>query len=97
MKKNTPILNFYHKTLVEEEGIMNMEGLCYMLREHEIKLFQPTEHDEDILAYENTSQVYWGYGISNNDPEYNSFDKYSKFTSLRQTITLFLAAIEGEL
>lgn len=69
-------------------------GLCYCARHGHIdssifELFEPTICDEDNLIAEGHDLSYWASG----DEGINAF----KFTPLRQSIILFMAAINGEL
>lgn len=72
-------------------------GLCQSARDGYIdsallSRFVPTEEDEDFLDAEHLSTGWWGSGLDWQDSK-----KYTSFTPLRQTIVLFMAAINGEL
>lgn len=54
-----------------------------------LEMFTPSRRESWTLETEGTDSIYWGSG--KDDPE------YGKFTPLRQTIVLFMAAWEGEL
>jgi len=79
-----------------ETGILPDEGLCSCLNpEYDNKLFdliKPTFENEIQLNADNLSVAYWGSGLYWDDPR-----KLYAFTELRQTIVLFLAAMNGEL
>jgi len=54
-----------------------------------LNLFVPTDHDEYQLDSEGLEVTYWGSGLKK--------EALKKFTPLRQTIVLFMAAINNEL
>lgn len=65
-------------------------GLCDKFSDDEIfELFRPTENDKDKLALEGKSIYFWASGESRDCPY--------KYTELRQTIILFMAAVDNEL
>lgn len=72
-------------------------GLCYEpgFRSGAMELFEPTDED----SYKYGTNAYWASGydyIEWDDPELRK-DAIGGFTPLRQTIVLFLAAMNGEL
>lgn len=72
-------------------------GLCQSARDGHIdqdllRYFEPDADQVFILEAENLSNGWWASGLKRNDDE-----KYTAFTPLRQTIVLFMAAINGEL
>ena len=108
-KQYTPHLDFYYNNV--ESGVLPMmnahmriphdilhirpcDGLCRTVRDlgldmEMFNLFEPTKEDNDWLTWEEHSKTYWGSGTK--DPA------FGKFTPLRQTIILFMAAMKGEL
>lgn len=71
-----------------KSGFTSDEGLCNSLPDDKytsqlLSLFRPY----------GISYIYWGYGEENA----NTYDVINKFTPLRQTIILFMAAINNEL
>lgn len=77
---------------VKDHGIGS--GLCACagmgdIDEETLFLFEP--NFENQMEDEN-SAGWWGAGLPSDDP-----DRHYKFTPLRQTIVLFMAAINGEL
>lgn len=82
------------KSPTDNVRIVGHCGLCSMARRDQISkelltLFIPTEEDKKELREEGYSAVYWGGGDDGSLPYI--------FTTLRQTIVLFMAAINGEL
>ena len=69
-------------------------GLCCVdsLDHKSLKLFTPTANDEKQLAIEGLCSAWWASGLS-----IYSSGLGSLFTPLRQTIVLFLAAMNDEL
>lgn len=91
-------LDFYERNI--EHMIMPDEGLCMCASDDKIssdileEYFQPTPEERYDLVTEGLSTFYWGSGIS----KYNQYDEIAYvFTPLRQTIVLFMAAINNEL
>lgn len=96
-KKDTPYLDFYKKCMKDGERLPwwnksdRCNGLCpaFWLYLHEelsvLKFyFEPPDIQEDDLT------IFWASG----DPE---SPRWGEFTPLRQTIVLFLAAMNDEL
>jgi len=86
---------------MEANGYMPKEGLCENLG-NAVKLFQPTEEEypgEDIGWYHCDVTCYlWGYDGTMDYPyETDSTEVAYRFTEFRQTIVLFLAAMNDEL
>jgi hypothetical protein len=76
-------------------GKIPKEGLCASLNfPKRLEMFEPTREDAEKLQKKNMSTAYWGSGMTiySNDKL-----RYYSFTPLRQTILLFLAAINNEL
>jgi hypothetical protein len=71
---------------------MPKDGLCNSLADDLLVLFEPTEQDAMELTEEGKSVVYWGSGCTKENPQ-----RWYKFSTLRQTIVLFMAAINNEL
>jgi hypothetical protein len=72
-------------------------GLCgaadrYYISKSILNMFCPTSSDIIELHRECLSTGWWGSGLSDLDP-----NKRFAFTPLRQTIVLFMAAINNEL
>lgn len=57
-----------------------------------LELFKPTEYDKEWIEWEGHCPIMWGSGLINNDPK-----ECGAFTLLRQTIVLFMAAMNKEL
>lgn len=72
----------------------NFDGLCCYDGRSVLKLFEPTGGDIELLEEEGCNTDYWGSGL--NAGNGNDEVLYS-FTTLRQTICLFAAAVNGEL
>ena len=88
MKKK--YLSFYKKCI--KTGRMPHLGLCSnFLGDERLDLFEPTTKDLKSLRKEGLSILYWGAGL----PPYPGSG--TSFTPLRQTIVLFMAAMNGEL
>lgn len=80
-------------------GVIPKAGLCECLNQHwdneDFKLFEPDFDTKIELKEKGYSVLYWGSGLKFSDPGTDNRD-YA-FTELRQTIVLFLAAMNGEL
>ena len=90
-------IKFYKQCM--ETGILPEDqwGLCNCAYEDLINPdlldnLSPTIEDCQQLINENLSTTYWGSGLSVGDNK-----RYSRFTPLRQTIVLFMAALNKEL
>lgn len=84
-------LDSYYKWMETEE--MPDDGLCNCFISNEsLELFKPNQEQVNRLRDEELSELYWGSGLHYNHP-----DRYSRFTELRQTIVLFMAAMNNEL
>lgn len=98
IKKETKHLDFYKKCM--ETGRVETDfstGLCGAASGKQIdsdllNLFEPTREERNELADEGISSGWWASGLPS-----ESGKKYSSFTPLRQTIVLFMAAINNEL
>jgi hypothetical protein len=81
-----------------ESGLLPDEGLCGCLNFNSdnalFHLITPTSQDLDNLKMQCLSSSYWAYGGGVMD---RGYEKMFSFTELRQTIVLFLAAMNGEL
>jgi hypothetical protein len=99
-KKPYKYLKFYHESIeagnmvLVEGGKYRTSGLCdaFDFKSDlypEFKLLIPTDYDFIQLGKEGKSIYTWA---SDSD-----HDLYNEFTPLRQTIVLFLAAMNGEL
>lgn len=100
MSKTKKHLDFFINNTQEvhinhpESGRMIYEGLCVVamvewIDEDLLDLFEPTEQDDKWLEWEGHSRAYWGSGSADMG--------WYQFTPLRQTIVLFMAAMNGEL
>ena len=79
----------------EDKGRIGTSGLCNALHGQNYKLlqlFEPSFEETALLKSKNLANVYWGSGLKQTDD--NRFDK---FTPLRKTIVLLIAAMKGEL
>jgi hypothetical protein len=83
----------------------NKNGLCYErqktlsdlkgpLDNDLLDMFKPTLEDLKVLNKQNLSRGYWASGLDQSDWIYNKSEKY---TPLRQTIVLLMAAMNDEL
>jgi len=85
-------LAFYKKYAatgtIPENGLCQCSGIDLEL----LKLFRPTKDVEKKLFISDQAYGYWGSGLSIYDN-----NKYRSFTPLRQTIILFMAAMNKEL
>ena len=95
--KNKKHLNFYKTNL--QSGVIPWGGLCGstdegLLDECTLYLLSPTDNDIGDLAHEGLSTLYWGSGLP---AILSDREKSLPFTELRQTIVLFMAAINNEL
>lgn len=98
MKKKPPYYLKMYKEWLKEDHLPGL-GLCGSLgspfEDALIKLFEPTDRDfSEIIRYGGDT-TFWGFGSSTK--EFTTFEILYTFTPLRQTIVLFLAAINGEL
>lgn len=90
-------LQFYMDCM--KTGMMPDEGLCFCINKNNMgplepsifDLFIPDEEDKEMLIDDNHSLNYWGSGLD------HMKCGYYQFTTLRQTIVLFMAAINNEL
>lgn len=91
----TPHLDFYKKCMLS--GSLPCAGLCNNISWLDfitLELFEPTENDRRVLIKENLRVTYWASGAKATDV---SDLCLTGFTPLRQTIVLFMAAINNEL
>ncbi len=86
-------LRFYINCMINNE--MPHTGLCscgdnrFIDSEMLHQYFTPNDEENELLNQQNVSRMYWGSDSEN--------FKLSMFTTLRQTIVLFMAAIKNEL
>lgn len=94
MKKEKKYLKFYEECI--EKGSMDKQGLCNNFRlDTLLPLFEPeSETEYPPLMSLNSRYCHWAF-----DGESNPTDVPSslEFTELRQTIVLFMAAMNEEL
>jgi len=91
-KKERKHLCFYLDHI--KSGVIPSWGLCSCslygyLDDRLLDLFTPSSDDLGQLIKEGSATCYWGSGTNT--------DMLCKFTTLRQTIVLFMAAINNEL
>ncbi len=99
MKKEKKYLKLYKEWIktgkIGTDSVGNHNGLC---NTHKLgsdplfELFIPNIEDEVQLEKDGLSTSYWASGQDKND-----YDNNYAFTPLRQTIVLFLAAMNDEL
>jgi hypothetical protein len=95
--KGVPLKSFgekqfldFHKKSTAIGKLASGSGLCDTFKKDEtFKLFIPTEEDCDALNKEVRSTYCWASG--------NSSCKFYEYTTLRETIVLFCAVIDGEI
>lgn len=74
----------------------NYNGMCGLFDGDDLfSLFRPTDKDLSELLHEGKCTAWWGSDMSSQEAA--SFEGWSSFTPLRQTIVLFLAAMNSEL
>lgn len=101
LKKKTPYLDFYNKTM--KKGKMECLGLCNSLKNITITevdylyLFNPITEDKINCIGRGESWVYWAYGEKVSNTKANRERREHDFTPLRQTIVLLIAAMNNEL
>lgn len=88
-------LDFYFKCM--ESGELPYAGLCYcaarrLISKKLLDIIEPSFEDDFNLRNEGLSFGYWSSGLLLNDS-----NKFFQFTPLRQTIVLFMAAMNNEL
>lgn len=89
---------YFTKQRLPDYGLCTCaKSLLFHLDKDKLDLFRPTEQDIYELRNEGFSSIWWGYGIPYGSKKYSYQDRYDLFTPLRQTIVLFLAAMNGEL
>lgn len=71
-------------------------GLCKSpcINEELLALFEPTKEDFEALQAQGLCETWWASGL---DTDTQTTILQSAFSPLRQTIVLFMAAINGEL
>lgn len=94
-KRNKKHLEFYNRCMLSG-NILPYGGLCEcaeleLIDESLLMLFVPERRSDTIWA------AYWAYEFGIHDVNYNNKDHCIGFTPLRQTIVLFMAAINNEL
>lgn len=91
--KKKKYLEFYEQCM-NNSGMMSAPGLCDALGAFNpvLQLFEPTDENRTELQRKDLSTWYWGSGMRYDNP-----NRAGTFTPLRQTIVLFMAAMEGEL
>ena len=90
-------LDFYYACSVT--GKIPKDGLCNCahsgyIDKNLLDLFEPIQRDSNLLDKRGQTTIYWGSGLLQDSV---LSDKYFGFTSLRQTIVLFMAAMNNEL
>lgn len=104
--KNKKHLLFYMQCMqtgyLPNKSMECQTGLCgaaqsFQIDKDLLDLFEPTQQDFKQLIGENESNGWWGYEVPCSEESYNATDEKFAFTTLRQTIVLFMAAINDEL
>lgn len=96
-KKKTPYLNYYEKCM-NLGAKMPFGGLCMRFNNSEtFDLFIPTEHEFNDLNDVEGCSTYWASGVKCSENGGQQLIECFGFTTLRQTIVLFCAAINNEL
>lgn len=90
-------IDFYNKYI--QTGMLPDQGLCCcalsgIIDRQLLKIMEPTDNDYKDLRAEEISTVYWACGLPANLDDH---EKKWPFTPLRQTVILFMAAMNGEL
>lgn len=98
--KETPYLDFYYKCM--ETGTLPCGGLCFSLDSGLLGFFKPVDNNNPDLVDRKQKASYWGYDgkvrdFTNNYGGISMDTARHEFTPLRQTIVLFLAAMNNEL
>lgn len=85
-------LEFYYKCM--ESGLIPNAGLCLCkgIDNQKLLLFEPPDNHKINSASNCLSSAYWASGL-----RYDDINRCHKFTPLRQTIVLFMAAMNNEL
>lgn len=96
MKRDKKHLSFYKKCMSDKT--IPFAGLCgcstnRLLDRGLLDFMSPTSIDRVQLENEGLSRAFWGSGLNNSSGNRLIFE----FTELRQTIVLFMAAINNEL
>jgi hypothetical protein len=103
MKKQQHI-NFYYQCMgtgyLPNKSSGDNTGLCGaaihgQISKSLLNLFEPTSNEADELIPNYSSTGWWGYEGNIFDCSHNE-DRNYKFTTLRQTIILFMACMAGE-
>lgn len=99
-------LDFYYKCMetgylpeIEGGGLCNCAYNEKLISEEDLNLFIPSNIDFKNLSDDNSSLIYWGYEFPylEDDNPIEDYNRQYKFTPLRQTIVLLIAAIKDEL
>lgn len=93
MKKKTPILDLYRSFCTK--GIPIKNGLCFHFEFNYAEfwgLIEPNQDELDIHVKEGNCESWWADGIYS-----DGRDNAGTMTPLRETIVLFMAAMNGEL
>jgi hypothetical protein len=95
-------MELHTKIVANGRRLLVANGLCteYLNDDHldwneTFQLFFPTKEDEDSLREQGLSIAFWASEVSNSDENLN--DRYEVYNSLRETIILFCAVIDGEI
>lgn len=76
-------------------------GLCgaalgYQIDNEILLLFEPTWEDQKQIINNYESTGWWGYEVAWNNENNSDIERRYGFTTLRQTIVLFMACMAGE-
>jgi len=95
MKKYLEFYHEYYGHSLPQPGLCNCFGNYPRgIMDDALRLFVPNTEEKVKLARDGYDLVFWASGLSRHDDEFNAAHE---FTPLRQTIVLFMAAMEGEL
>ncbi len=92
-KKETPYLDLYIECMETGKLLGPSSGLCGSIpnKQEFLNLFEPNW--EEIAKY----NLYFGHWAVSANEDLSPTDRYYKFTTFRQTLVLFMAAINDEL
>lgn len=79
-------------------GIDSANGMCDLFKKHRLwKRVSADPKDKQVLWYENIEIIWWGSGFSESLFYKDPVKVKSEFTPLRQTLVLFMCAMNEEL
>ena len=100
--KNKKYLPLYHEWIktgkIGQTNYGQYNGLCELFKNDDAwQLIEATDFETDSLRDHNIESVWWGSGFHLHVYTVNPEKVKSEFTPLRQTILLFMAALNNEL